>query len=120
MPEQDDLPDRDPKAWPKINGTVKDPWTLQAYLVFENVRTGETVLYCTGSKGGRKAIGQLVRTATTNSRRGSAIVKLASSSYRHKDFGDVLTPVFETVSWTNATNRELEPMQEDMNADLPF
>jgi hypothetical protein len=44
MPDQDDLPERDAKSWPKINGIVKDPWTLQSYLVLENVRTGELVL----------------------------------------------------------------------------
>jgi hypothetical protein len=115
MPEQADLPDRDPKAWP--NG--KDPWSLQAYLILENVRTGELVLFCTGSKGGRKAIGQLVRTATTNSQRGSPIVKLASSSYRHQDFGDVLVPVFEVTGWSGTT-REPEPMQEIFADEIPF
>jgi hypothetical protein len=119
MPDQDDLPERDAKSWPKINGIVKDPWTLQSYLVLENVRTGELVLYCTGSKGGRTAIGKLMQTAMTNLHRGNPIVKLASSSYRHKDFGDVLVPVFEVVSWSNV-NRKPEPLQEVMNDDLPF
>jgi hypothetical protein len=115
MPDQDDLPDRDAKSWP--NG--KDPWSPQAYLVLENVRSGEMVLFCTGSKGGRQAVGKLVRTATTNPHRGSPVVKLASSSYRHADFGDVLTPVFEVTGWSGAT-REPAPMQEVMDDDIPF
>jgi hypothetical protein len=119
MPEQDDLPDRDAKSWPKINGVGKDPWSLQSYLVLENVRSGEMVLFATSAKGGRKAIGQLVRTATTNPQRGNPIVKLAASSYRHASFGDVSVPVFEVVSWFGA-NRKPEPTQEVFADEITF
>ena len=119
MPDQDDLPDRDEKSWPKIHGVAKDPWLLQSYLVFENVRTGELVLYCTGSRGGRTAIGKLMRTVTTHPQRGNPIVKLAASSYRHASFGDVSVPVFEVVSWFGA-NRKPEPTQEVFADEITF
>src|SRR5215469_15701523 len=59
-PEREDLDDLDQDEWPEgLDGKPSDPWVFQFLLPLENIGTGEVVIFCTASIGGRTAVANL-------------------------------------------------------------
>jgi hypothetical protein len=58
--------------------------------------------FSASSDGGRKAIATLALTASKRQDKALPIVKLETSSYMHRQFGKVWTPVFTIVGWESA------------------
>jgi hypothetical protein len=59
-PVREELDDLDKTLWPDgIDGEPADPWTLQYMMPFENISSGEIVIFTTPSKGGRRAVSDL-------------------------------------------------------------
>ena len=106
-PERDELGDNDQSQWERDErGTPKDPWTFQHLLPFENLETGEVLIFATSSIGGRIATQELVREyARRVKRKGSCalpIIKLDVAQMKTKSFGDVARPHFEVTGWEDA------------------
>src|SRR5258708_37662853 len=55
-PEREELDDNDQSKWePGLDGEPKDPWVFQHLLPFENLETGEVLIFVTSSNGGQIA-----------------------------------------------------------------
>jgi hypothetical protein len=113
MSKREDLGDSDETQWPKdISGKVRDPWVRQYLLPLRDPDTNAIAVYVTGSIGGTSAIGALLDVFCRNVQNGLPIVRLAVGSYKHKDYGRVLTPELQVVGWTG--------VKDDLQDDIPF
>jgi hypothetical protein len=129
MPKREELGDTDKAAWERdANGNPRDPWALQYYLPLEDVETGEVLVFVTSSRGGCSAIGNLCNLFARNAENGLPIIKLGTSSYRHKTYGRIDIPDFPVVGWNKANAidtrdehdlRQFSPADE-MTDDCPF
>jgi hypothetical protein len=119
-----DLGDLDQSKWERdSSGNPKDPWSRQSYLPFEDVESGEIVIFVSGSQGGRGAIGNLCGSAANNHRRGHPRIKLGVSSYKHRVYGRIEVPDFPVVGWTGGLSGAAEPpkpIQAEMSDEIPF
>lgn len=86
----------------------KDGWSEQSSAQFRDIETGEEFLYKTSSKGGRIALGNLVRDYGKQFQLHPsqvAIVELGTTSFDAKDkktgkkLGRKYAPVFKIVEW---------------------
>jgi hypothetical protein len=105
-PERDELDDVDQSQWEMKDGELRDPWTLQFLLPFEDPETGEVYIFTTSSIGGRIATEALAREwakriGRTKSR-AMPIIKLGVSQMKTKKYGEVARPHFEVVGWDDA------------------
>lgn len=101
LPPREDLGDTDESAWEMGNdGRPRDPWVKQLYLPFEYPETREVLTFVTGTAGGRTAVRSLVTSATRTADRGSAIVKLATRTQKHSQYGRIEHPDFQIVGWS--------------------
>jgi hypothetical protein len=134
-PQREELDDCDPDTWKRgPDGKPADPWQLQHLLPFENLTSGEVVIFTTSSMGGRSAVSEL---ATTYARRkqkgqnGQPIVQLAAGEMKTRNFGAVARPVFEVVGWDYAADVAIPEMaavkvkaatgqHDDMDDEIPF
>ena len=100
LPERDELSYTDKSDWPLDGkGIPRDPWEKQYYLPLLPVDDdGELVTYVTSSVGGRIAVGKLCDVFLSN-RRCRPIVALDVSSFKSKDYGDVISPAFKVVEF---------------------
>ena len=106
-PKREELGDNDQSQWERDDrGAPKDPWTFQHLMPFENLETGELMIFTTSSIGGQIATQNLVREyAQRVKRKGSRalpIIKLDVAQMRTKSFGDVARPHFEVTGWEDA------------------
>src|SRR5262249_38943360 len=58
-PERNELGDTDQTQWEPRDGELKDPWTFQHLMPFEDPETGEVLIFTTSSIGGGKFTGGL-------------------------------------------------------------
>src|SRR5262249_1189376 len=127
-PEREDLDDLDMVGQKDKDGMSADPWVFQYLLPLEDVASGEVVVFCTPSAGGRRAIADLCSTYAKRSRKtrcGQPIIRLATAEMPTKKFGKVPRPLFEIVRWDDADGIEvIEPSpptsRGDMNDEIPF
>jgi len=86
----------------------KDGWREQSSVAFRDIESGDEFLFKTSSKGGRIAVGNLVRDYGKGFARHPgelAIAELASTSFDAKDkktgkkLGKKFAPVFKLVDW---------------------
>jgi hypothetical protein len=104
MPKREELGDTDKTAWEcDANGNPRDPWALQYYLPLEDAEIGEVLVFVTSSRGGCSAIGNLCNVFARNAGNGLPIIKLGTSSYRHKTYGRIDIPDFPVVGWNKAS-----------------
>jgi hypothetical protein len=102
--ERNELDDTDSDSWPlNTRGERNDPWQYGYYLRLSDEDGGDVYAWAATSDGARKAIGALT-TAYNNHRHrglgGLPVVKLGTSSYKHRQYGKVDKPVIEVVAWT--------------------
>jgi hypothetical protein len=108
-PEREDLGDLDRDKWPEgLDGKPTDPWVYQYLLPFENLSTGEIVIFVTSTTGGRRAVAELcaayARRAAKISNCGQPIIKLSKTEMPTKKYGKVLRPDFEIVGWDESAD----------------
>jgi hypothetical protein len=105
-PERDELGDLDQSSWEPRDGELKDPWTFQHLMPFEDPETGEVLIFTTSSIGGQIATESLAREwAKRLQRTGSRampIIKLGVSQMKTKKYGEVARPHFEITAWEDA------------------
>jgi hypothetical protein len=105
-PSRKELGDNDQADWETDRNGPRDPWTFQWYLPLTSAEDGESFTFVSGSRGGEDAIGTLLSEYAKHLQRGDTslpIVKIETSSYKHKNFGRVVVPVFRIVGWQGST-----------------
>jgi hypothetical protein len=118
---RDELGDTDQSQWEKDHaGAPRDPWTCQYYLPLEDAETGELLTFVTGSQGGNSAIGKLTNQFVRKWRNGLPLVRLATSWYKHKNFGRVETPELIVTGWTGASGNFAPRGSDDVSDSIPF
>jgi hypothetical protein len=126
-PDRAMLDDTDQSQWEKDGaGKPRDPWSCQYYLALEDAETGELVTFVTSTAGGNGAIGRLCGQFSRNAKNGLPIVRLGSSSYKHKSYGRVEVPDFPVIGWTGvATTAQAATLipataSDDVDDEIPF
>ena len=131
IPTRSDCGDLDHALWPTDqNGDRKDPWQVVNTLPMKDINTSEQYVYTTGSHGGISAIGKL---ATQYSRQRIhhrdqlPVIKIGTSSYRHKAYGDVAVPTFIIVKWVSeaelisgGTDGGGADLKDDLDDEIPM
>jgi hypothetical protein len=123
VPKREDLGDTDNGKWERDpGGLLRDPWSFQWYLPLEDAETGEVVVFVTASHGGRSAVGSLCRIVGRNVRKGTPIIRLNVSSYRHKTYGRIETPDFPIVGWAGVPATEViaPGAAKELDDEIPF
>jgi hypothetical protein len=115
-PAREALGDNEQSRWKQEDGKPRDPWCLQWYLPLIEIESGEVYVFVSGSDGGKKAIGDLLRTFARNVHRGKPIVKLEAGFYPHPRYGRVDEPKIKVVSWENAP----PSLGIELNDRIPF
>ena len=109
---------------------AKKGWELQVGFCLKCLNgedQGMEARFMTTSIGGKKAVQalavQISEAIIKDQSRPVAVVKLATDSYTHKEYGLVHVPVFEVVSWRSMTGEsaeaEAEPEGEAPAAEAP-
>jgi hypothetical protein len=128
-PERDELGDLDQSKWPELDGEPTDPWKFQYMLPFENLSSGEVVIFVTPSFGGRRAIAELCSAYTKHVKKvphcGQPIIKLAKTVMPTKKFGPVPRPLFEVVGWDEEKAGDIEIVppavsEDEFRDEIPF
>jgi hypothetical protein len=72
--------------------------------------------YTTTSKGGKGAVQELAVAIAAQVEKDQTkpvpVVRLKSGSYKHKNYGKVITPLFEIVEWISLDGKADEPAAE--------
>src|SRR5262249_24616514 len=108
-----------------LDGRPKDPWSFQHLLPFENLESGDVVIFTTSSVGGRIATEELVnayaRRLKRTKSRALPIVKLASKDMATKAYGNVPRPHFEVDGWEDAPGGDNNvTAASELNDQVPF
>lgn len=131
-PDRHEIPDNDESLWPKdAAGKPQDPWPLQYLVPFENMENGDVHIFVGQSVGGRRAIIELVDTylkrASRERKTGQPIIKLATTTFPSKNWGDVKAPLFDIIGWDDtvagavAKQVDLEAVKKaEFNDEIPF
>lgn len=124
-PAREDLDDNDKSLWsPGLDDKPADPWVFQYLLPFENVETGDVVVFVTASAGGRVAVGDLCTAWARRTKKtpdsGQPIIKLNVVDMPTRKFGKVPRPQFDIVGWDNGPSQDIEVMPPDDNAGGDF
>jgi hypothetical protein len=127
-PEREELDDLDRTAWESGSNGQQDPWVKQQLLPFENLTTGEVVVFATSSIGGMRAIGELCSAWAKREKRrnhGQPIVRLRSDEMPTKNFGKVPCPKFEIAGWSDTGSDAFEvppPVvsEEEFEDQMPY
>jgi hypothetical protein len=128
-PEREDLDDLDRDRWLSGSNGVQDPWVKQHLLPFENLTSGDVVVFATSSIGGMRAVGELCSTWAKRKKRGNRgqpIVRLRSDEMPTKSYGKVPCPKFEIVGWNDMTGDVLEEepppvtSEDEFNDQIPY
>ena len=104
MPRRNELDDFDGANWEKRpDGSTKDPWSRNNELVLVSPGDDEIFTYCTGSRGGLSAIGELC-SAFNDELPFYPLVALGTNSYVHKDksLGRVHVPTLKIAKYVDA------------------
>jgi hypothetical protein len=117
-PLEHTLPDHGP--YEKHDDGSEDGWAEQAKIGLRDVETGETYLYKTTSKSGRRALGQLLKDFSKLHRMHpgeTPVVEISGQSYTPKDkkLGKKFAPIFKIVGWMN----DADLAQLDEGSDAP-
>lgn len=97
---------------PQLNGTKWDAQVSFALKGVDGREEGVQLIYKTSSKGGKAAISDLLGKIITRGRAGETalcpIVVLENSSYKHKKYGKIYTPVLAVEDWVDVPEDEPE------------
>jgi hypothetical protein len=125
-PRREDLGDTDKTKWEiGKDGQPKDPFSFQHLLPFENLETGEVLVFVTSSVGGQIATSELVREYAHRLKRKKSralpIVKLAASTFTSPKFGEVVRPDFVVEGWEDApTGDGKTTTADDVGDEIPW
>jgi hypothetical protein len=128
-PNREELDDNDQALWTKgLDSKPQDPWTLQYVVPFENLETGELVIFTTASVGGKIGVSEMCRAWAQRAKKsgaGQPIVTLSKVDMPTKAFGDVPRPHFEIAGWDEAAADSYEPpaaetLTEEQDDEIPF
>src|SRR5262249_10443545 len=105
-----------------------DPWVFQYLLPLEDVKSGDVVIFCTPSFGGRRAVADLCSTYAKRTKKtgcGQPIIKLATAEMTTKTFRKLRRAEVEmNGSYEAAPGIEIAPPTwpdtDDMNDSIPF
>ncbi len=101
---QADLPDISPVKW--------DVQVAFALKGIEGAEEGIQMLYKTSSRGGKSAIAELLSKIIARGQAGETdicpIVVLDKSSYKHKKYGKIFTPILTIDEWCDLPEAEPE------------
>jgi hypothetical protein len=94
-------------------GEAWDPQVAMLLVCLSGQDKGQQVMFKATSKGGTRAFSDLLnaimgRVATGEQQALCPVIHLGRGSYTHKKYGKIFYPVFEVVSWTQATTTEPE------------
>jgi hypothetical protein len=89
-----------------LAGTEGDPWVFQRYLPLVNCKTGAIVTFVGKSVGSKIALGNLLLNFSGNAERGLPIVRLATGSFRSREYGRRARPDFVVIGWTGGPEPE--------------
>jgi hypothetical protein len=127
MPLRNSLGNLDPGEWAEgLNGEPQDPWLHVNRIPFEHCDSGEIFLFSTTSKTGRRAAANLAsaynRTRRSSSQHLVPIVRLETSSFKHRDarIGHVKVPVFAIEKWVPRDSASEPALVEMLNDEVPF
>jgi len=99
---QADLPDISPVRW--------DAQVAFALKGIEGAEEGVQMLYKTSSKGGKDAIAKLLSEIIERAKAGKTeicpVVILDKSSYKHKKYGKIFTPILTVDEWVDLPDPE--------------
>lgn len=119
--EREELDEQDQSKWPLgLDGKPSDPWQLQDYLPLENIKSGDRLLFVTGSAGGRMAVRGLCNKYAYNAKRGLPTIALAVAQFSSKTFGPVQRPDFLIVRWEHDRTEAPPSAGQLMNDEIPF
>ena len=126
---REDLGDADESKWETDpQGNPIDPWSFTNTVPFKDPVTECEYIFSTASKGGIRAVGKLCMAYSGERLQNEGklpVVKLGSSSYRHKVYGEVYFPTFRIVEWRsedeliNGTDSATAAV-DDLNDEVPF
>jgi len=129
MPPRETLGDLDETQWEAgLSGEPQDPWQHHVYLVLQNGATGELFTFCTSSKTGRRAVGNLLRHYNRVRKTDASfypMVRLKIGGFNHSDqrIGWVSTPVLAVTGRMpriDAAKPEAGNSQTVFNDTIPF
>jgi hypothetical protein len=124
-PEREELGDTDESQWEMDDDKPRDPWVFQHLLPFENLESGEVVIFATGSIGGRIAVEKLVKAYAYRAKRKRSralpIVGLGTKDMPTARYGDVPRPDFVIEGWEDAPDGDAkESVATELNDKVPF
>jgi hypothetical protein len=113
-PQREELGDTDESQWESDDGEPRDPWMFQHLLPFENLESGEVVIFATGSIGGKIATEKLVKAYAYRVKRKQSralpIVSLSEKDMPTKKYGNVPRPHFEIEGWEDVPDGSPRPV----------
>ena len=130
IPKREELDDQDQSTWEMgLDGNKpSDPWTLQYLLPLETAE-GDLVIFVTSSSGGTRAVSDLckqyARRLTRTGISAQPVVRLCSSSFTSKKFGEVARPSFDIAGWDSEHEgirviNAPDTLSEELNDAIPF
>jgi hypothetical protein len=103
LPARNQLPDQDEDRWPvNSRGQQEDPWVQTNQVTMRDCSDDTLVTWVTTSRGGRQALGALLKTYAREAKKHSnlmPVVQLASREEQNPDFGPILKPVLQIIDW---------------------
>jgi hypothetical protein len=96
---------------PELAGTDEDPWVFQRYLPLEDPDTGEVLVFVSKSVGGKIALSDLLACFERNWDRGRPIVKLATGTFKTREYGVKPRPAFPVTGWTGGGQKVVAPKE---------
>jgi hypothetical protein len=130
--EREELDDLDLIGRKDADGKPNDSWVFQYALPFENMATGELVIFATQSVGGQQAVRELCDTYARRIKKGQhgqPIIQLDVTEMHSKKYGRVQRPLFEITGWddsgTSTPDENLAAVtaaakHDDMDDEIPF
>jgi hypothetical protein len=113
-PVREELDDLDKSLWSDgIDGEPADPWTLQYMMPFENISSGEVVIFTTSSVGGRRAVSDLCLAYARRAKKGCRGHPIVTLSVRQISKYKVPAPLFEITSWDDAADNVTDGTLEE-------
>tara|TARA_R110000851_G_scaffold56769_1_gene132626 strand:+ start:4144 stop:4827 length:684 start_codon:yes stop_codon:yes gene_type:complete len=103
---------------PELPAGVK--WGAQVAFALKGVEgadEGMQLMYKVSSRGGKEAISKLLATIIKRARAGESrlcpVVMLETSSYKHKKYGKIYTPLLSIDEWVDVPDAEDEPAAKE-------
>ena len=126
-PKRDELPDRDPTAWPesKFTGEQEDPWREIQMVPMQSIEDGQVYVFSTMSVTGLRAVSNLLSQAARMAAKDGdhyPVIKLRCGGYEHKRFGWVKVPAFERVGKAPKSDvtASVTSIAADRDDEIPF